>query len=89
MKYRPKAEHSVLTVILRLVVSGVHCQGTNEGRLITLTVSVTKMPSRGQIFRFNAELGVLVESKRNCENLNPAPTVLRLFFRVFRLCTVA
>ena len=59
MKYRPKAEHSVLTVILGIAVSGVFCQGMNEGRLITYKVSVTKMSSRGQILKFDVELGFL------------------------------
>ena len=40
MKYRPKAEPSVLTVILGIAVSGVHCRGTNEERLVTYKVSV-------------------------------------------------
>ena len=40
MKYRPKADHSVLTVILGIAVSGVHCRGTNEERLVTYKVLV-------------------------------------------------
>ena len=60
----PKTEPSVLMVILGLAVSGMHCRSTNEGRLITHKVSIDKIPSRGQILRFDAKLGVLVESSR-------------------------
>src|SRR5258706_8264972 len=42
------------------------------------------MPSKGQILKFDAKLGVLVESKRDRQNLDPAPTVLRLS-SLFRL----
>ena len=40
MKYRPKADHSVLTVILGIAVSGVNRRGMNEGKLVTYKVSV-------------------------------------------------
>ena len=55
-------------------------RGSNGGSLTPPTKSrYTKIASKCQMFRFDAELRALVESKRDRLHLNPAQTALRLF----------